>query len=131
MQHNAATAETETDDAHAELCRQVTGTNIDPRTFLATDYLNHFNEAIMLLEMVCDAPDCLDMVQDWQPKSYSEHFRDSGFSDKDLAIKAYDYVPSRYLVPFEHTIESLNREILSTVEFASALVATAENDCFQ
>jgi len=26
--------------------------NINPRTGLATDYLNHFNEAIMLLEMI-------------------------------------------------------------------------------
>ena len=131
MQQNAATAETETGDAYAEVCRQVTGTNIDPRTFLATDYLNHFNEAIMLLEMVVDAPDCLDMVQDWQLKSYSQHFRDSGFSDKDLAIKAYEYVPSRYLVPFEQTIECLNQEILSTVEFATALATSAENHRFR
>ena len=30
--------------------------NINPRTGLATDYLNHFNEAIMLLEMIPDMP---------------------------------------------------------------------------
>ena len=131
MQHNSAIAETETGDAYAELCRQVIGSNIDPRTFLATDYLNHFNEAIMLLEMMSDAPDCLDMVQDWQPKTYSEHFRDSGFSDKDLAIKAYGYVPSQYLVPFEHDIECLNQEILAAVAFATAFTATMEDGSFQ
>lgn len=32
--------------------------NINPRTGLATDYLNHFNEAVMLLEMVPDMPEC-------------------------------------------------------------------------
>ncbi len=34
--------------------------NINPRTGLATDYLNHFNEAIMLLEMVPDMPECAE-----------------------------------------------------------------------
>jgi hypothetical protein len=33
--------------------------NINPRTRLATDYLNHFNEAIMLLYMLSSAPECV------------------------------------------------------------------------
>ncbi|MEO8318885.1 MAG: hypothetical protein ABI561_11235, partial [Bradyrhizobium sp.] len=37
---------------------QLKAANINPRTGLATDYLNHFNEAIMLLEMVPDMPEC-------------------------------------------------------------------------
>ena len=31
--------------------------NINPRTGLATDYLNHFNEAVMLLEMIPAYPE--------------------------------------------------------------------------
>src|SRR5256886_5047348 len=34
--------------------------NINPRTGLATDYLNHCNEAIILLEMIPDMPKCAD-----------------------------------------------------------------------
>ena len=34
--------------------------NINPATGLATDYLNHFNEAIMLLEMLSSCPECRD-----------------------------------------------------------------------
>lgn len=34
--------------------------NINPRTGLATDYLNHFNEAVMLLEMIPDMPECAE-----------------------------------------------------------------------
>jgi hypothetical protein len=37
---------------------QLVGANINPTTWLATDYLNHFNEAIMLLEMLPCAPEC-------------------------------------------------------------------------
>ena len=36
---------------------QLKAANINPRTGLATDYLNHFNEAIMLLEMIPDIPE--------------------------------------------------------------------------
>src|SRR5713226_3249565 len=39
--------------------------NINPRTGLATDYLNHFNEAIMLLEMVPDMPECAEDFLTW------------------------------------------------------------------
>ncbi|MGO4716293.1 hypothetical protein [Bradyrhizobium sp. 2TAF24] len=64
--------------------------NINPRTGLATDYLNHFNEAIMLLEMIPDLPDCADDFLSWEPLSYAEHFRASNFKARDLAIQAYD-----------------------------------------
>jgi hypothetical protein len=64
--------------------------NINPRTGLATDYLNHFNEAIMLLEMLSSCPDCIADFLDWQPKSYREHFIASGFKDRHMAVAAYD-----------------------------------------
>jgi hypothetical protein len=43
--------------------------NINPRTGLATDYLNHFNEAVMLLEMVPDMPECAEDFLTWSPLS--------------------------------------------------------------
>jgi hypothetical protein len=64
--------------------------NINPVTGLATDYLNHFNEAIMLLEMLPGSPDCLEDLLAWKPASYREHFAASGFKGRDLAIAAYD-----------------------------------------
>jgi len=68
--------------------------NINPATGLATDYLNHFNEAIMLLEMLSSCPDCLDDVLQWQPMSYREHFAASRFKGRDMAIAAYDAADS-------------------------------------
>jgi len=64
--------------------------NINPTTGLATDYLNHFNEAIMLLEMLSGCPECLDDFLGWRPMSYREHFLASGFKGRDMAIAAYD-----------------------------------------
>jgi hypothetical protein len=75
------------DDAWAAELRAA---NINPRTGLATDYLNHFNEAIMLLEMIPDLPECAEDFLSWRPLSYREHFLASNFKGRDLAIAAYD-----------------------------------------
>jgi len=87
--------------------QKVKGSNINESTLLATDYLNHFNEIVMLLEMIPDMPDMLDEVKAWQPKSYKDHFKDSTIADKDLAIEAYDFVPGIYREPFEQTIQQI------------------------
>ena len=77
------------DDAFGDDPRLVDA-NINPATGLATDYLNHFNEAIMLLEMLSSCPDCRDDFLAWRPMSYREHFAASRFKGRDLAIAAYD-----------------------------------------
>ncbi len=69
---------------------QLVGANINPTTWLATDYLNHFNEAIMLLEMLPCAPECKEDFLTWRPMSYVEHFAASNFKFRDLAIAAYE-----------------------------------------
>jgi hypothetical protein len=63
--------------------------HINPLTGLATDYLNHFNEAIMLLELLSVDPGCLEDFMSWRPLSYTEHFAASGFKHRDIAIAAY------------------------------------------
>ncbi|HVY56441.1 MAG TPA: hypothetical protein VHA77_01175 [Xanthobacteraceae bacterium] len=70
--------------------RRLAEANINPKTGLATDYLNHFNEAIMLLEMLSAMPDCVEDFTAWRPMTYQEHFAASRFKDKALAIAAYD-----------------------------------------
>ena len=77
----------------------VKGKNINQETLLATDYLNHFNEIVMLLDMVPMMPECLDDAKAWAPKTYQAHFRDSVFTDKDLAILAYENAPLRFPSP--------------------------------
>lgn len=88
------------------------GKNISEKTLLATDYLNHFNEIIMILEMVPTMTECFEDAKSWRPMSYADHFRTSCFADKDLAILAYENAPDRYRVPFDDTIEGMNRRIL-------------------
>src|SRR3982074_2552648 len=78
------------DAGKAARAAELRAANINPRTGLATDYLNHFNEAIMLLEMIPDMPGCAEDFLTWQPLSYREHFAASNFRARELAIAAYD-----------------------------------------
>ncbi len=71
-------------------------------------------------------PDCLEDLKDWQPKSYPQHFEDSTFSDKDLAIEAYDLVPDRYRMPFENTVGCLDDAILKAISEAEAAIAAGD-----
>jgi hypothetical protein len=88
--------------------------NINPRTGLATDYLNHFNEAVMLLEMVPDMPECADDFLGWRPLSYAEHFTASNFKARNLAIEAYNAADARIRAEFDG-ITSAMTSILSAV----------------
>ncbi len=81
---------------------QLRAANINPRTGLATDYLNHFNEAIMLLEMIPDMPDCAEDFLLWYPLSYREHFTASNFKARDLAIEAYDSADEHIRTEFDN-----------------------------
>jgi hypothetical protein len=95
--------------------------NINPRTGLATDYLNHFNEAIMLLEMIPDMPECSEDFLQWTPLSYAEHFTASNFKARDLAISAYESADPDIRAEFDQmadTMTSILKEVLSAMREA-------------
>ncbi len=98
----------------------VQGKNIHQDTLLATDYLNHFNEIVMLLELVADMPDCLEDALEWQPKRYEDHFAESSFQDKALAILAYENAPRRYREPFDQLVAQIDATVVSALKRLSS-----------
>lgn len=111
----------------------LSGTNINPVTLLATDYFNHFNDVEMVLEMLPSAPDCFEEIADWQPRSYLEHFAQSGLRDAPVAMAAYRKVDPALRTAFETVIEELNSVTLRALEAARAALpapgAEAAADC--
>lgn len=102
-----AAAETE-EQILARWQPQLAGSNVSTATLLATDYLNHFNEIIMLLGMVPDMPEILEDCRAWIPRSYQDHFRDSAFHDRDLIVAAYEAAPARFRNAFDETVARLD-----------------------
>ncbi|HVV41721.1 MAG TPA: hypothetical protein VHC94_11720 [Nitrobacter sp.] len=103
---------------------QLVAANINPRTGLATDYLNHFNEAIMLLEMIPDMPECAEDFLSWRPLTYQEHFTASNFKARDLAIAAYDRADARIRAEFDNLTGTMTG-ILTSV--ADAMRGTSQD----
>jgi hypothetical protein len=93
---------------------QLRAANINPRTGLASDYLNHFNEAVMLLEMIPDIPECAEDFLAWYPLTYREHFMASHFKARDLAIEAYDSADAIIRAEFDNITAAMT-SILTVV----------------
>lgn len=75
--------------------------NISPETGLATDYLNHFNEAAMLVSMVDDSPELARDILEWRPLGYADHFHNTCFKDRDLAVAAYQEADPELIERFQ------------------------------
>lgn len=91
MKSDRADAPKAADETHnADEAARLTEAHINPATGLATDYLNRFSEAVMLLDMLSSCPELREDFLAWEPMSYREHFRNSHFKSRDVAISAYD-----------------------------------------
>jgi hypothetical protein len=98
---------------HGALMRSaLIAANINPETGLATDYLNHFNEVVMLMEMLPAMPDCAEDVLDWEPLDYCGHFEKSGLKDVDVILNAYQAVPKAVKAHFETLIFQIDGEVV-------------------
>jgi hypothetical protein len=95
--------------------------NINPATWLATDYLNHFNEAVMLLDLCSSDPNCLSELLAWQPKSYREHFDASHCKDRHVALAAYEAADPEA----RHDLENLS-DMMSAVLQATCVAMRAQ-----
>ncbi|MGF1604852.1 MAG: hypothetical protein ACFB22_00810 [Rhodothalassiaceae bacterium] len=99
-----------------DLRARLSAANVNPDTGMATDYLNHFNEVSMLIEMSVDMPEMLEEAKGWRPRSYAEHFRLSGFTEADLIIRAYEQAAPDLKTLFDAHVDKLNVLILDTIE---------------
>jgi hypothetical protein len=88
--------------------------NINPTTGLATDYLNHFNEAIMLLEMLSAMPECVEDFLAWHPMTYCEHFAASSFRERELAMQAYEVADPAARRQMDELADTMNGILTAT-----------------
>jgi hypothetical protein len=99
--------------------------NIMPTTGLATDYLNVFNEAVMLFGLLPEIPEMIDDLLAWQPLTYEQHFMRSSFAAKDLAIWAYEHMDPSVRHPFDALSHSLGAILLAAIAQAREMIATS------
>ncbi len=108
--------------------RLVEGTTINSTTLLATDYLNHFNEMVMYLDMLIDMPEMLDEARAWRPRTYREHFLQSVFPEKDLAVWAFEQAPAEFRAPFDELVVAMDDQISLSLEQVEESVKGSEKE---
>jgi hypothetical protein len=117
-------------DPQGRLRPQLAGTPIHPKSLLATDYLNHFNEPAMLLDILADCPESLEDLAAWKPRSYADHFRASGLSYAELAVEAYRLAPKQFRVGFELVVAEMNALMSFALAHAQEAVETGDPAAF-
>lgn len=104
------------------------GLHINADTGLCTDYLNHFSEAIMLLEMLAAVPDAVEEFLAWRPRSYSEHFAGSNFKNREAVIAAYQVANPTVRKTLDALTDSMNVMLVATRDAMKAKSTAASAD---
>src|SRR5258707_879724 len=76
---------------------------------LASEYLNHFNEIIMMLELLPEMPELLPSILAWRPQTYRDFFAaaDSGRNSK--VLHSYDTMDPIVRRAFEAVVGGLDK----------------------
>lgn len=90
-------------------------TLVNPVSGLANDYLNLFNELVMMLEQIPQMPELLDDLAAWRPVSYQEYFRKSKLPGRHSALSAYESLSATFRRRFETFVAELDVIALASV----------------
>src|SRR5262245_19151380 len=100
--------------ATEHLAKHLAEANINPVTGLATDYLNHFNEAIMVLELIPSMPACIEDLMDWNVMTYREHFLATQQKHRDAVLSAYETADPQAREQLDQVVENMNAILTAT-----------------
>ena len=93
---------------------------VNPSTGLANDYLNVFNEILLVLEFLPTMPEMTDEALAWEPRSYCEYFEKSNIPGARHALQAYDMVDPDVRRKFESVLGRLTQIVVEAQQKLAA-----------
>ena len=89
---------------------------VSPTSGMANDYLNHFNEVLLMIEnLPVLLPEMLDEMVAWKPISYRAYFQQSNLPGSGEALAIYDSLDDDFRRDAETMIELLDKIIARSV----------------
>jgi hypothetical protein len=88
---------------------------VNPASGLANDYLNLFNEVVMLIEQLPEMPELIDDLLAWRPTTYEEYFTRSILPGRHSALEAYAELTQGFRQQFELVVADLDRMATGSV----------------
>lgn len=88
---------------------------VNPASGLANDYLNLFNEVLMIIEQLPVMPELLDDLMAWKPVTYQEYFSRSVLPGSRSALDDYNRLAPVFRQRFEALVGDLDRQATGAV----------------
>jgi hypothetical protein len=88
---------------------------VNPASGLANDYLNLFNEIVMLIEQLPVMPELIDDILQWRPVTYQSYFGKSILPGRASALDAYAKLDAGFRRDFETVVADLDRRAVGAV----------------
>jgi hypothetical protein len=82
---------------------------------LSTDYLNHYSEILMLIEIASFDASIVDDICVWQQIGYQEYFRKSSLRRAASALSAYERLTPESRLAFEQIVQALDKLTLGAI----------------
>jgi hypothetical protein len=94
---------------------------VSPASGMANDYLNHFNEVLLMIEnLPVLLPEMVDELVAWKPVSYRDYFELSNLPGSAEALAIYDNLDEDFRKEAEIMIGLLDRIILESVSIITS-----------
>ena len=88
---------------------------VNPASGLANDYLNLFNEIVMLIEQLPAMPELIEDILKWRPVTYQSYFAKSILPGRVSALEAYEKLDFAFRRDFESVVADLDRRAVGAV----------------
>jgi hypothetical protein len=97
---------------------------VNPITGLANDYLNVFNEILLMIENVPVMPEMVDEMLVWSAVSYQHYFEQSKLSESAYALNKYMSLSSTTKQEFDQIVDEMRAMSPDERSISEAMVAT-------
>lgn len=101
---------------------------VNPASGLANDYLNLFNEIVMLIEQLPMMPELIDDILAWHPVSYNQYFTQSHLPERQIALANYAALDASFRAKFEAIVAELDSKAVGSVAAIRRHLKAAQSD---
>jgi hypothetical protein len=114
--------------AHPDTIERRASALVNPASGLANDFLNVYNEILMLIEMLPTMPELADDIVTWRPASYRAYFLQSQLPGRMEALEAYARLDPAFRGLFEASVENLAECGVASVNAIGRAIAAGAED---
>lgn len=111
-----------------EIAQALSAINVNLSTGFATNYLNHYVEILLLLEMLPSMPECLEDIRLWEPIDYAEHVRQSGLPQLELVLEAFEHSDATRKETLSDVTKEVDTEVLRYINQAQQAVTLGDSE---